>query len=653
MKNIYITTFLLLSQFLLAQENFSSEDYSVTRLDLETNTFKKDTTANALVIYEFGNSFIDNETFDLNFEFKQKLKILNRKGYDKATISIHLYNSDKSKEKVSKITATTHNLIDGKIERTILDDDQIFTERYNDNYTLVKFSMPNIKEGSVLTYSYTMESPFIYKYKSWEFQDDIPKLYSEYHTSIPANYEYHIKLVGQLSLHKNESERKHRCVEGGNGAYADCFNSIYVMKDIPAFIEEDYMTASKNYLSRIDYELKIINRFNGFTENITKTWETADKELKYDENIGKQLKKNISSSVALNDSIINEPDNLKRAIGIYKYVQSNFKWNKRNSIYNESSVKDLIKEKSGNVAEINILLHNLLDEYGVEVYPVLMSTRNNGFPTKIHPVISDFNYLIVQAIIGNKSYLLDATDEYLSFGELPFRCLNQYGRKLDFKNGSEWIDIAPEKVSTLLYKAELDLNEDEILSGYINSTSRGYHALPLKKAYFSNKQNYVKYFNEKNESIEIIEHTTQNKDKTDYTFIEDFEIEMIPETVGNNLYINPFIFKFFEENPFKLQERTYPIDFGYKDAYMYNLSINLGKFYEIVEMPEAKNIVLPYNAGQVIFDAKLEDNKARVFFKISFNKAIYEPEYYNYLRDLFMSNIVDIQNNSLIVIKKK
>ena len=50
------------------------------------------------------------------------------------------------------------------------------------------------------------------------------------------------------------------------------------------------------------------------------------------------------------------------------------------------------------------------------------------------PVISDFNYLIVQATIDDKTYLLDATDNYLSFGEIPFRCLNSYGRLMDFKN---------------------------------------------------------------------------------------------------------------------------------------------------------------------------------------------------------------------------
>src|SRR5690606_14567571 len=104
----------------------------------------------------------------------------------------------------------------------------------------------------------------------------------------------------------------------------------------------------------------------------------------------------------------------------------------------------------GNVSSINILLHNLLEETGIDVKPVLLSTRNNGFATKIFPVISEFNYLIVHANINNETFFLDATDKYLSFGEIPFRCLNQYGRLLDFKNGSDWIDIAPKNMSQSL-----------------------------------------------------------------------------------------------------------------------------------------------------------------------------------------------------------
>nr|WP_276205021.1 DUF3857 domain-containing protein [Flavivirga aquatica] len=109
-------------------------------------------------------------------------------------------------KKVKKIIATTYNKIDGKVVKTQLQEKDIFKEKYNENYTLVKFTLPNIKEGSVITYNYTIISPFMFKYKGWNFQSKIPKLYSEYKASIPGNWEYKIKLVGSKEFAVNESK---------------------------------------------------------------------------------------------------------------------------------------------------------------------------------------------------------------------------------------------------------------------------------------------------------------------------------------------------------------------------------------------------------------------------------------------------------------
>ncbi|WAC02080.1 DUF3857 domain-containing protein [Lacinutrix neustonica] len=245
MKTYLVLITLFLTYLSFSQDTFNADTYAVTKGDLETTIFEKDSTANAVVLYEYGNSYIEDTSFDLIFNKKVKLKILNRKGFDKATISIFLYKNNSKKERVEDIIATTYNNDNGENTQTKLTKDQIFEERYNDNYTIVKFTMPNVKEGSVITYSYKVISPFIYKYKSWRFQEDIPKLYSEYKTSIPANYEYNIKLVGELKLIINESDIKKKCVDGGNGAYAGCSLARYAIKDIPAFIDEDHMTTRR------------------------------------------------------------------------------------------------------------------------------------------------------------------------------------------------------------------------------------------------------------------------------------------------------------------------------------------------------------------------------------------------------------------------
>ncbi|PWI29113.1 hypothetical protein DI383_13255 [Flavobacteriaceae bacterium LYZ1037] len=648
MKFIYLTLLLLIALHVNAQTDFYSTDYSVSRSDLTTQVYTKDSTANALVIYEYGKSYIDDETFKLVSEIKRKLKIISSKGFDKATVSVYLYNDgNKNKEKIKNVIATTYNLKGETVVKTSLRSNEIYEERYNDHYTIAKFTLPNVKEGSVITYSYTTETPYVYNFKSWAFQDDIPKIYSEYNTSIPANYEYHIKLVGFLKLDVNESVIESQCLTVYGGGYADCTVSKYVMKDIPAYIDEDYTTTKDNYLAKIGYELNTIKKFDGRIDKISKTWNDVDKELKTDSRFGKQLKVNIS-----NDTFTSEVDALKRAENIFSYVQDTYTWDGTYNIFGDISVRDLMKNKSGNVSEINILLHNLLEENGIDVKPVLLSTRANGFVTKIFPVISEFNYLIVQATINNQIYLLDATDTYVSFGELPFRCLNRDGRLLDFKNGSTWVEINPKTLSTMQYKVDLKLEENDLLVGKADVTSTGYHAYPLKKSYYSNKSEYLKHYQEKYNSINFTEHKVTSPGRTSYEFQEEFNIEYQAENINDNLYINPFLFKLMSENPLKLQERTYPIDFGYKDAYLYTLKIDLNDNYDILEIPEDLNISLPNNKGLYIFSTKVIDNDIVLYFKFTFKETIYNPEYYESLK-VFMGTIVDTQKNSLIVLKHK
>ncbi|PHS09678.1 MAG: hypothetical protein COA88_03615 [Kordia sp.] len=652
MKNLVLSILLIAPLFTIGQVSLNLKNYQVTHSDLISDTYEKDSLANALVIYEQGKSHIEDENFELIFEFKQKLKIFNRDGFNKADIIISLYNDKKRKEIIDDIVATTYNIEDGTITSTKLEKSQIFKEKYNEHITLVKFSLPNIKEGSVITYGYKLKSPFIYKYKPWRFQSDIPKLYSEYQASIPGNYEYNIKLVGSLKLDTNENKLKKHCVDGGNGSSADCIETTYAMKNIPAFIEEGFMTTKDNYLSRVDYELRIVKSFDGTVNNITKTWETTDKELKYDSGIGRQMKKNGIVKGLLSDEIISENDILKKSKSIYQFVQSNFIWNEKYNIFGDVSVKNLIKTKLGNVSEINLLLYNLLRNEGIDVTPVILSTRNNGLPTKIYPVISDFNYIIIRTTINGKNYHLDATDKFLDFGQIPFRCLNQYGRLLDFKNGSTWVDIQAKETSTKQYKVELNINDDSTISGQVIYITKGYHALPIKKNYFNNPSEYLSFHQKKYVDIEISNYKTDVTQKNDFLFKENFDINLTTETIGNNLYINPFLFSFFKTNPFKLQERTYPIDFGYKDAYLYSLKIKVDEKFEIIEIPKEVTYQLPNKKGQITLKCLKKNNVINIYFKFDFKEAIYNSSYYTSLKK-YMNTIIDIESNSLIVLKEK
>ena len=419
-----------------------------------------------------------------------------------------------------------------------------------------------------------------------------------------------------------------------NTGTADCTNTVYIMKNIPAFIEEDYMTSSKNYLSRIDYELKKITNFNGTVERFTKTWKDVDKELKSHPSIGKQFNKTSSVKGLLDDSIVKEKDKLTKAKNIYNFVQKNYTWNEKYLTFKDASIKDILKNKSGNVSQINLLLHNLLKANGIESTPVILSTRENGFATTLYPVLSDFDYLITQVTIDDITYLLDATDEYLNFGQLPFRCLNDFGRLLTLKKGSSWVDILSINSSIIQYKVDLKFNGEGVLVGKANSRYTDYFALNKKKDYFPNPEAYLDEFENNHSAFEIFNHEVKNDDVNNDKFEEAFELEYLDlDPSSGTIYLDPFIDKFLSTNPLKLQQRTYPIDFGYKMAYMYNFQIDLGDNYEIGELPQSKKMTLPENAGNYTFAINSTGNKVNISLKINLKKTRYPVSYYPYLKE--------------------
>ncbi|TNJ43059.1 DUF3857 and transglutaminase domain-containing protein [Tamlana fucoidanivorans] len=652
MNKTILTLFLLTNLFLQSQENYNAESYKVSLGDITSKTYTVDSTAHALVIFETGNSYVDPNDFDLRTKIKRKIKILTKEGSEHANVVIPLYITKTNEEKVDDILATTYNEIDGKVIKTKLLEKDIFRENYNENRTLVKFTLPNIKPGSVITYSYTISSPYMFKYHGWDFQDEIPKLYSEYRTSIPGNWVYHIKLVGGKKLAINDISIKKHCIDFGRGASADCSISHYAMKNIPAFIEEDYMTAKSNYLARIEYELETFKSPDGRVDHITKTWKDVDIELKSEKDIGKQLRKKIEVEELLPQDLLSETDTLKKAQGIYKYVQSNFTWNREYKIFKDVSIKELLKNKSGNISSINILLHNLLRDSGIQVKPILLSTRKNGLPTVIYPVLSDFNYLITQATINNKTYTLDATDKFLYFGQIPFRCLNRFGRLIDFKNGSDWININPTDRTNTMYKAVFSFNKNDELIGHIESKRTGYHALSHKKRYFSDPEDYINELENTITDIEISDFSVNTNSIASPNFGENYTLTYPSEKASDLIFISPFFIKLFNTNPFKLQERSYPIDFGYKDGYYLNYKLELNDDYIVSELPKDIVFHLPHKTGQLSFSAKHFGNNIILTFMLSFKETVFEPEFYPYLKEI-MQKVIDIQNNSTILLKRK
>lgn len=647
MKQLF-TYLAVLTSVLLNAQNFTPE-FDVSRDDLELNQYIRDTSATAVVIYDYGNTYVNDKTFDLNAEFKQKIKILKPEGLDRGEFTFRAYKNKSSKEKIKNIIGFTYNLENGKIVQEQLQASAIFTVK-EENYDEIKFVLPKLKAGSVFTISYKKESPFFNKYQPWYFQGGDPVVYSEYNTSIPGNFTYNTKLVGDLKLKERDHWIKNYCLKSGNNASADCSVSRYVMTNIPAYYDEDFTTTSDNYISRIEHELVSIQQFDGTLKEYSKTWEDVEGELKKDKDFGRQIKKKSLVKKVLPESISGLNINNEKAQAIYQYVLDNYNWDGTNGRF-DVSVSETLKEGVGNTFELNLLLLNLLYAEGFEVYPVLSSTRANGFVTKLYPILSEYNYLFIKLVLDGEIVYLDATSDYRPFGELPFIALNGEARVIDFDEGSYWEKITTKDFMVNTFRVASTISEDNYLKGNVDHSLTGLFSYSDRRSYFDNKTTYLDELLNSYEDFNVENHAVNQPSRNSKGFNETYDISIELEAQGDKLYLNPFIYTFFSENPFKHERRTYPIDFGYKSIFTYAMEIDLNNQYKAIEIPEKQVFALPGNAGTLSFSVTENENKLVVFMKMKLDEAIYKPGFYYSLKKLF-EKMINVQKNSLVVLER-
>ena len=161
--------------FLLCQIDLQAQDFpygSVSAADLEMTVYAPDTSAGAVVLKEFGEAYISNgENYNLIFTYHVRIKILNKNGLDYSDIEIALDKDGVNRqERILDVRASSFNIEDGRIKEEIVQQKNVFTEDRHKYLSVKKFAIPNVRVGSVIELLYTLESPFIYNFRTWEFQ---------------------------------------------------------------------------------------------------------------------------------------------------------------------------------------------------------------------------------------------------------------------------------------------------------------------------------------------------------------------------------------------------------------------------------------------------------------------------------------------------
>jgi hypothetical protein len=667
MKKLFILA-ILFSSNLFAQKY---ELGKVTIEELQEKVFPKDTSAVAAILFNVGDVQINfNQTtgFTINTVVKTKIKIYKKEGYEWANKAVKYYIGGNSKEKVSFNNAATYNLVDGKIVRTKLKNDGEFDEKINKFWARKKITLPNVSEGSIIEFEYSMSSKAFGVLDIWEFQHSIPVVYSQYKTSVPEYYVYkpllrgyitpritttaNNKIVNISSKERTEGKGRLEATTYSNDqfTYRET-NTTYTLADIPTLKDESYVNNIKNYIASVEHELTATQFPNERIEYFSTDWETIVKYIYDSDNFGPELnktgyfEKDIDALISGNNSMI------EKAALIFNYVKSTMNWNDYLGYGCDSGVRKAYQDKVGNAAEINLMLTAMLRYAGVDANPVLISTRGNGI--SLTPSRTAFDYVISGIELENQVVLLDATNKYTLPNILPIRDLNWFGRIIRKSGSSATIDLMPKTNSIDAVMLMATINPEGEASGKVREQYFDYNAFVFRNSYNGiSKDSYVEKLEKRYPGSEITDYDIQNNTDLSKPVIESYSFtnNNVTEIIGDKMYISPLLFFTTKENPFKQENREYPVDFVYPTQDKYNVSLQIPEGYTIETLPEPKAMAMPENLAKFSYNITKNNNQIQLMYSFDINQAIISPDYYEALKNFF-KELVNKQNEK-IVLKK-
>ncbi|WKN42525.1 transglutaminase domain-containing protein [Tunicatimonas pelagia] len=646
----------------------------ISQEELQMTHTHLDSSASAVVLADFGNTKINynsNSGFQLIFTRHRRVKIFNSSGYNWADVIIPLYHDGSDRESISQIKGCTYNLENGKVVKTKLKNEGKFTEEYDENHQLHKFTLPNVKEGSVIEYTYRITSDFIFNLQDWRFQSSVPTVWSEYNVEIPeyffykplsqgyypfvinkqttASGQYNISYRAQTptDISQGRSQARQEQVNFQSTKYR------WAAQNVPALIEEPYVTTMDDYVLKIEMELAGTRFPNELYKNYTTTWEEIDKQLLEHTYFGDVVKHTGTTKDEVASLTAGKNSDTEKVASIYQYVQRNIRWNQNRRRYADQTLRKTLETQSGNSADINLLLVAMLREAGISADPVVLSTRSHGLLRKTFPRLNQFNYVVALASTNDGQLLLDATDAVCPPGVLPVRCLNQEGRIVSKAPGEKWIQLHPAKGTREAVMAQLTLEDGQLL-GTINSSYSGYNAMRLRRkvSQENGAEGYLSKLKEDNHSWAIQDYQLESLETVGAPVKETYQVVLQEGATeaGDVIYLNPIVTGRFAENPFKSESRAYPVDYPYPSNETYMLTLSVPEGYAVDELPENLVIALPEKAGRYTFTTQQQGNTVQITSRLKIDKIKFYAQEYPHLRQFF--NIIVAKQQEQIVLKK-
>ena len=599
----------------------------------------QDTSAIAATLFDIGE--IEIVGFSITSKRHVRIQVFKEEGKKHANIRIPFSPIDI----VYKINAQVILPNGNKIK---LKKKNIFNEGEKGKWRFKVFTIPGVDKNCIIEYQYNIDKKNFVVLDPWLFQSDIFTELSRLSITVPEGYIYNVYLRNSpIDPYKPNKE---------NLMY---YRQKYVkytweFRNLEPIRIEPYMTTVKDYVTALNFQLV------GFGKHkFIKTWEDIRKGViafyKPYFSECKQVRR--LRETIIDDVIGNETSKTAKAKLIYNFVRDSIETGEYRG-YAGAGIrkpKVIIKKRKGSGVEKNLLLISLLRSAGIEADPMLISTRSNGKWNTRYPKFQSFNHLITSVDLSPNNIFLDTGGSYCPFELLPYNDHVGVGLILN-EEGTKIKDIPPPISVSMYYsntKAEID--ESGALKAQTNIRFEGYrniiHREQLEQ--YKETEDFVKekvLNNIKNISIDTC-WIDKKLTKEEPLFINiSYSISNFADVVGEYIYFSPALCQRLDKNPFKLEKRSYPIEYPYPYMDSEEIIIELPEGYEIIELPS----FCRYPRKGQRFDRiiKKENNSLHCSRRLYVKELTYIPRQYEKVKGLY-SLIVKADQDQVVLKKNR
>lgn len=607
----------------------------IADLQMQSCYFEKE--ANAMILFDKGEIGYDSN-FDLAMERHVRIKIFNDNGKDRANIRIE-YFSGGHIEYITGVQAQTISLVDGKPEITKIDKKLIYTEVVDKSRSAIVFSMPNVKAGSVIEYKYVLNTISIANFPDWYFQDKIPTRYNELTTVIPEQLYFSIKSNVTQPFIKTEVKDDARTYEGVTYKLQ---KTIRAMANIPSLPDEPYMSSFVDNLQSLTYQLVSMQPVGGVVKTFTDSWPKVGGLLSDDADFGQQLKRKLAGEEVIIAKAAGYKTDDEKIAYIFNSVKDALKWNGASRWYTNDGIVKAWEKKTGNAAEVNLILYHLLKKAGLTVYPMVVSTRDHGKVSPYYPFLYQFNKAVVYAYSGSKTYVLDATNKYNIYNETPVPLLNSRGLYIDKeKNVFDMVMLKKEEPVRQVVLLNAEIKPGGKMLGAAQISSFSYNRINCMGRFKTDgEKKYIDYLTENNNNLKIASLKFDNMDVDTLPLVQNIEFTQdLTGSDDNYIYFNTNLFSSLRTNPFLSQGRATDIEFGYHNNYLISGTFTIPVNYKVDALPKGVSMIMPDSS--IVFKRVVANEGATIIirYNVDFKNALYSkanyPEFYEFCKKMY------------------